>query len=97
LGEIEFCFFFHIYSLSHSHIYSLSHSHIYSLSHSLAAAHFIISLQAECNKMVPMGFTTATEFHQKRAEIIQLTTGSKVCDHSCWVHWHMSCCSVHWL
>ena len=34
--------------------------------------------QAECAKMVPMGFTTATEFHQKRAEIIQLTTGSKV-------------------
>lgn len=25
-----------------------------------------------------MGFTTATEFHQKRAEIIQVTTGSKV-------------------
>ncbi|KAF6038264.1 RAD51 [Bugula neritina] len=35
---------------------------------------------AECNKMVPMGFTTATEFHQKRAEIIQLTTGSKELD-----------------
>ncbi|XP_067942556.1 DNA repair protein RAD51 homolog 1-like [Watersipora subatra] len=35
---------------------------------------------AECNNMVPMGFTTATEFHQKRAEIIQLTTGSKELD-----------------
>ncbi|KAG8233048.1 hypothetical protein J437_LFUL004270, partial [Ladona fulva] len=30
--------------------------------------------------LVPMGFTTATEFHQKRAEIIQLTTGSKELD-----------------
>lgn len=27
-----------------------------------------------------MGFTTATEFHQKRSEIIQLTTGSKELD-----------------
>lgn len=27
-----------------------------------------------------MGFTTATEFHQKRAEIIQLTTGSRELD-----------------
>ncbi|XP_018577397.1 DNA repair protein RAD51 homolog 1 [Anoplophora glabripennis] len=32
---------------------------------------------AEAAKLVPMGFTTATEFHQKRSEIIQLTTGSK--------------------
>ena len=36
--------------------------------------------QAECNKLVPMGFTTATEFHQKRSEIIQVTTGSKELD-----------------
>ncbi|KAI8425300.1 hypothetical protein MSG28_007075 [Choristoneura fumiferana] len=35
---------------------------------------------AEASKLVPMGFTTATEFHQKRAEIIQLTTGSKELD-----------------
>lgn len=27
-----------------------------------------------------MGFTTATEFHQKRSELIQLTTGSKELD-----------------
>ena len=27
-----------------------------------------------------MGFTTATEFHQKRSEIIQITTGSKELD-----------------
>lgn len=34
----------------------------------------------EAEKLVPMGFTTATEFHQKRSEIIQLTTGSKELD-----------------
>ncbi|KAL3309831.1 recombinase rad51 [Cichlidogyrus casuarinus] len=32
------------------------------------------------NKLVPIGFTTASEFHQKRSEIIQLTTGSKELD-----------------
>ena len=26
----------------------------------------------EAAKLVPMGFTTATEFHQRRAEIIQV-------------------------
>lgn len=31
-------------------------------------------------KIVPMGFTTATTIHQKRAEIIQLTTGSRELD-----------------
>lgn len=35
---------------------------------------------AEASKLVPMGFTTATEFHQKRSEIIQLTTGSAELD-----------------
>ncbi|XP_013783490.1 DNA repair protein RAD51 homolog A isoform X2 [Limulus polyphemus] len=35
---------------------------------------------AEATKLVPMGFTTATEFHQKRSEIIQITTGSKELD-----------------
>ncbi|KAH3711685.1 hypothetical protein DPMN_071357, partial [Dreissena polymorpha] len=35
---------------------------------------------AEASKLVPMGFTTATEFHQKRSEIIQVTTGSKELD-----------------
>lgn len=37
-------------------------------------------LLAEASKLVPMGFTTATEFHQKRSEIIQLTTGSSELD-----------------
>ena len=27
-----------------------------------------------------MGFTTATEFHRRRSEIIQITTGSKELD-----------------
>jgi len=30
--------------------------------------------------MVPMGFTTATEYNKQRAEIIHLTTGSKELD-----------------
>ena len=34
----------------------------------------------EASKLVPMGFTTATEFHQKRSELIQLTTGSRELD-----------------
>lgn len=37
-------------------------------------------IQSEAAKMVPMGFTTATEFHQRRSEMIQLTTGSKELD-----------------
>lgn len=37
-------------------------------------------IQAEASKLVPMGFTTATEFHQRRSELIQLTTGSKELD-----------------
>lgn len=39
-----------------------------------------VFLQAEAAKLVPMGFTTATEFHQRRSEIIQITTGSKELD-----------------
>lgn len=35
---------------------------------------------AEASKLVPMGFTTATEFHQKRADMITVTTGSKELD-----------------
>nr|XP_054758054.1 DNA repair protein RAD51 homolog 1-like [Lytechinus pictus] len=34
----------------------------------------------EAQKLVPMGFTTATQFHQQRSEIIQVTTGSKELD-----------------
>lgn len=35
---------------------------------------------AEASKLVPMGFTTATEMHQRRAELISITTGSKNLD-----------------
>jgi DNA repair protein RAD51 len=35
---------------------------------------------AEATKMVPMGFTTATEMHQRRSELISITTGSKQLD-----------------
>ena len=34
----------------------------------------------EAAKLVPMGFTTASEFHLRRTEIIQVTTGSKELD-----------------
>lgn len=34
----------------------------------------------EASKIVPMGFTTATNLHQRRAEIIQLSTGSRELD-----------------
>jgi DNA repair protein RAD51 len=34
----------------------------------------------EASKMVPMGFTTATEMHQRRSELISITTGSKQLD-----------------
>ncbi|KAJ3306660.1 recombinase rad51, partial [Gonapodya sp. JEL0774] len=35
---------------------------------------------SESSKLVPMGFTTATEFYQRRADLICLTTGSKELD-----------------
>ncbi|KAL7752467.1 recombinase rad51 [Sorochytrium milnesiophthora] len=35
---------------------------------------------AEASKLVPMGFTTATEFHQKRSDLVHLHTGSKELD-----------------
>lgn len=35
---------------------------------------------AEAQKLVPTGFTTATEMHMKRSQIIQITTGSKELD-----------------
>lgn len=34
----------------------------------------------EAAKLVPMGFTTASEVHMKRSEIIQITTGSRELD-----------------
>lgn len=37
-------------------------------------------LISEASRIVPLGFTTATEFHQRRAELITLTTGSKQLD-----------------
>jgi len=37
-------------------------------------------IMSEAYKLIPMGFTTASEFHVKRSEIIQLTTGSKELD-----------------
>lgn len=37
-------------------------------------------LLAEASKLVPMGFISATEMHQRRALMIQLTTGSKELD-----------------
>ena len=35
---------------------------------------------AEGQKLVPTGFTTATEMHLRRSQIIQVTTGSKELD-----------------
>ncbi|KAG0227595.1 recombinase rad51 [Actinomortierella wolfii] len=35
---------------------------------------------AEASRLVPMGFTTATEFHQRRSGMIQITTGSTELD-----------------
>ncbi|KAF8947298.1 recombinase rad51, partial [Haplosporangium bisporale] len=35
---------------------------------------------SEASRLVPMGFTTATEFHQRRSELIQITTGSSDLD-----------------
>jgi len=37
-------------------------------------------LQQEASKLIPMGFTTATELHRQRQDIIQITTGSKELD-----------------
>ena len=35
---------------------------------------------SSANKLVPMGFTTATEMHSRRSELISITTGSKQLD-----------------
>ncbi|KAG0348810.1 recombinase rad51 [Podila humilis] len=35
---------------------------------------------SEASRLVPMGFTTATEFHQRRSELIQITSGSSELD-----------------
>ncbi len=46
--------------------------------HCIFKLHLLLQLAAM--KAVPMGFTTATEVHQKRSEIIQLSTGSRELD-----------------
>ena len=49
-------------------------------------------IQNEAAKLVPMGFTTASEFHQRRSEIIQVTSGSKELDKllgGIGVSWHI--------
>ena len=35
---------------------------------------------AEVGKLIPMGFTTATVYHQRRADILHISTGSKELD-----------------
>jgi DNA repair protein RAD51 len=37
-------------------------------------------LKIEAAKLIPMGFSTATHIHNKRAELIFLSTGSKELD-----------------
>lgn len=37
-------------------------------------------MMTEAAKLIPLGFTTAAEYHKQRAEIIHLTTGSKELD-----------------
>lgn len=37
-------------------------------------------IYAEASKMVHMGFSTASEYHSKRSELVTLTTGSRVLD-----------------
>ncbi|KAI4924892.1 RecA recombinase Rhp51 [Alternaria infectoria] len=39
-----------------------------------------LSLTLIASKLVPMGFTTATEMHSRRSELISITTGSKQLD-----------------
>ncbi|KAI0437824.1 DNA repair protein rhp51 [Xylaria telfairii] len=40
----------------------------------------VTKILAEASKIVPLGFTTATEMHQRRSELISITTGSKNLD-----------------
>ena len=35
---------------------------------------------SEAAKLVPLGFTTATEYHQRRSDLITITTGSPALD-----------------
>jgi len=57
----------------------------YSTRKTLAAVKGISEAKADklveaASKLIPMGFTTATEMHKNRQEIIQITTGSKEFD-----------------
>lgn len=42
--------------------------------------HFIIISKAEAQKLCPLGFTTAREFHMNRAQMIRIGTGSQKLD-----------------
>ena len=46
----------------------------------LTRKHQADKVLAEASKLVPMGFTTATEYHQRRAELIKLSCGSTELD-----------------
>jgi DNA repair protein RAD51 len=37
-------------------------------------------MKSSAMKLIPMGFSTATEYHLKRSEIVVITTGSKDLD-----------------
>ncbi|CUG87408.1 RAD51 protein, putative [Bodo saltans] len=37
-------------------------------------------IMAECSKLVPMGFTSAVQYHQARKEVVMITTGAKEID-----------------
>ena len=45
-----------------------------------SSLHQADKILTEAAKIVPMGFTTASEFHQRRSEIIQVTCGSQELD-----------------
>lgn len=39
-----------------------------------------VSIDLTAGKIVPMSFTTATEYHERRADLVMITTGSKNLD-----------------
>jgi RecA/RadA recombinase len=43
-------------------------------------AHQGADLYLAATKLVPMGFTTATEYHERRSDLVQISTGSKNLD-----------------
>jgi hypothetical protein len=40
----------------------------------------LVFIAARASKLVPLGFTTATQLHAQRLEIIQITSGSRELD-----------------